>query len=60
MATLSALLSIHAGRNVNAHRQTLKRVTAVLIQLTFAAQVIIVGVYWPFLHHLVLEKLKTE
>ena len=38
----------------------LKRVTAILLEVTLVTQVLIVGVYWPVLHHLVLDKLKTE
>ena len=60
LAVITTLLTIQAGREVNKDRKTLIRVTAILFEVTFVMQVIIVSIYWPLLHHLVLEKLKTE
>ena len=60
LTVLTTLLTVHAGRFRNKGRPLLKRVTAILLEVTFVTQIVITSIYWPILHHIAMERIKTE
>lgn len=58
MTLATSIMIILAAKNQN--DATFQRVTAILMQVTFLAQVLIVGVYWAVLHRYVIERYNSQ
>ena len=60
LSIISTLLSIECGRMRNVGKTTIKRWCAIILQVTFVVQVLIVMIYWIVLHPLVVQNLKID